>query len=51
VRCRTGLIADVVTGKLDVRGVSLPNLDAADEPDVADEQNADDEPDAEEANV
>jgi type I restriction enzyme S subunit len=35
---RTRLIADVVTGKLDVRGVPLPALDA------------DDEPDAEEAN-
>ncbi len=29
---RTRLIADVVTGKLDVRGVPLPDLDAGDEP-------------------
>ena len=29
---RTRLIADVVTGKLDVRDVSLPDLDADDEP-------------------
>jgi len=29
---RTRLIADVVTGKLDVRGVTLPDLDA-EEPD------------------
>ncbi|MCG2767054.1 MAG: restriction endonuclease subunit S [Anaerolineae bacterium] len=36
---RTSLIADVVTGKTDVRSVPLPDLDA------------DDEPDAEEANV
>jgi type I restriction enzyme S subunit len=31
---RTCLIADVVTGKLDVRGVPLPDLDADDGPDA-----------------
>lgn len=33
---RTRLIADVVTGKLDVRGVELPALDEADVPDAWD---------------
>jgi type I restriction enzyme, S subunit len=35
----TRLIADVVTGKIDVRGLELPDLDAAEEPDPrADEE-------------
>jgi hypothetical protein len=44
---RTRLIADVVTGKLDVRGVELPELKEADEiessSDVADEELEDSE--------
>jgi type I restriction enzyme S subunit len=38
---RTRLIADVVTGKLDVRDASLPDLGAVAEPDDPDDLNGD----------
>lgn len=42
---RSRLIADVVTGKLDVRGVELPEMEGAEEPliDIADEELEDSE--------
>jgi hypothetical protein len=51
---RTRLIADVVTGKLDVRGVELPDLEGADiaddlgDSDFGSDTDQDDLPDAEE---
>ena len=45
---RTRLIADVVTGKLDVRDVELPTFEAEEEPDELDaeeEEEAAEEPD------
>ena len=49
---RTRLIADAVTGKLDVRGVELPALDdaeALDDIDTAEDAEADEMNDSEEA--